>query len=325
MTHPSRRGLLAGATALLAAPGLLRAQGAWPQGQATSIVIPYAAGGAPDVLGRIIAQGFAEKTGGNFILEHKPGASTTLAARQVARARPDGSSLLMGTVVTFTTAPFALRSLGYDPVADFAHITQIAETLFILVANPRWESLDHVLTEARRRPGQITYATWGVGSTSHLGMVDLMQRTGTEMLHVPFNGTPPALTETIAGRTDLMISTFAPAKPHVEGGRLRALGMASAARTAALPDVPTLAELGQRDFVVSGWFSLQAPAGTPQAVQDRVNDLAKEAFGTPAAAETFARLGFAPTEPGPAVLTARIRRELELNRELMRRAGIQPE
>ncbi len=325
MSHPLRRGVLAGAAGLIASPSILRAQASWPQGQAVSIAIPYAAGGAPDVLGRIITQGFAEKAGGTFILDHKPGASTTLAARQVARARPDGNSLLMGTIVTFTMAPFALRSIGYDPVADFAHITQIAETLFILVAHPRWESLDQVLAEARRRPGQLTYATWGVGSTSHLGMVDLMQRTGTELLHVPFNGTPPALTETIAGRTDLMISTFAPAKPHVESGRLRALGMASAARTPALPDVPTLSELGQRDFVIGGWFSLQAPAGTPQAIQDRVNELAKEAFGTPAVAETFARLGFAAAEPGPGALRGRILRELDLNRTLMQRAGIQPE
>ncbi|MBR0682319.1 tripartite tricarboxylate transporter substrate binding protein [Roseomonas eburnea] len=324
MTRLDRRAFFA-ATGLLAAPRLVRAQGNWPQGQTTSLVIPYAAGGSPDVLGRIITQGFAERTGATFIMDHKPGASTTLAARHVARARPDGATLLMGTIVTFTMAPYALRNLGYDPVGDFAHITQIAETLFVMVAHPRWESLDHVLAEARRRPGQLTYATWGVGSTSHLGMVDLMQRTGTELLHVPFNGTPPALTETIAGRTDVMISTFAPAKPHVESGRLRALGMVSAARTPALPDVPTMTELGQRDFVVGGWFSLQAPAGTPKPILDRVNDLAKEAFGTPAAAETFARLGFAAAEPGPEALIARIRRELDQNRELMRRAGIQPE
>lgn len=320
-----RRALLGASAAALCLPRPARAQAGWPQGQATSLVIPYAAGGAPDVLGRLFTQGFAERTGGTFILDHKPGASTTLAARQVARARPDGHTLLMGTVVTFTTAPFALRNLGYDPVADFAHITQIAETLFIMVAHPRWESLDHVLTEARRRPGEITYATWGVGSTSHLGMVDLMGRAGVDMLHVPFNGTPPALTETIAGRTDVMISTFAPAKPHVEGGRLRALGMLSTARTQALPDVPTMTELGQRDFVLGGWFSLQAPPGTPRPILDRVNELAKEAYGTPAAAETFARLGFAPTEPGPEALMRRIRAEMELNRELMRRAGIQPE
>ncbi|MBR0672051.1 Bug family tripartite tricarboxylate transporter substrate binding protein [Neoroseomonas soli] len=324
MTSLNRRSLLA-ASGLLAAPGLVRAQGNWPQGQATSLVIPYAAGGSPDVLGRIITQGFAERSGGTFIMDHKPGASTTLAARHVARARPDGTTLLMGTIVTFTMAPYALRSLGYDPINDFAHITQIAETLFIMVAHPRWESLDHVLSEARRRPGQLTYATWGVGSTSHLGMVDLMQRTGTEMLHVPFNGTPPALTETIAGRTDVMISTFAPAKPHVESGRLRALGMVSAARTPALPDVPTMTELGQRDFVLGGWFSLQAPSGTPRPILDRVNDLAKEAFATPATAEAFARLGFARAEPGPEALMARIRRELDQNKDLMRRAGIQPE
>ncbi|HWT07674.1 MAG TPA: tripartite tricarboxylate transporter substrate binding protein [Roseomonas sp.] len=325
MSYPNRRGLLTGAAGLLAAPRLAGAQPAWPLGQGVSLVAPYAPGGAPDVVGRIFTQGCAERTGGTFILEHKPGASTTLAARHVARARPDGYTLLLGTIVTFTMAPFALRNIGYDPFGDFAHITQVADSLFLMVANPRWESLDHVIAEARRRPGQLTYATWGVGSTSHLGMLDLMRRTGVEMLHVPFNGTQPGLTETLAGRTDVMISTFAPARPHVESGRLRALGIPAATRSAALPDVPTLIELGQRDFVMGGWFSLQAPAATPRPIVERINDLAKEAFGTPAAAETFARLGFVATEPGPEALLARIRREYDLNRDLMRRAGIQPE
>jgi tripartite-type tricarboxylate transporter receptor subunit TctC len=322
---PSRRGLAAAGFAGLALPRAARAQAPWPRGQAVSLVLPYAAGGSPDVLGRIITEGFAERSGGTFVMEHKPGATTTLAARYVQRARPDGYTLLMGTVVTFTMAPHAMRNLGYDPLGDFAHITQIAETIFILVANPRWQSLDHLIAEARRRPGQLTYATWGVGSTSQLGMLELMRRTGTELLHVPFNGTPPALTETLAGRTDVMISTFAPAKPHVEAGRLRALALIAGARTPALPEVPTMAEVGQADFTLGGWFSLQAPAGTPQPILDRVTELAREAFSTPASVAIFDRLGFAPTPYGRAPLEARIRAELDLHRDLMQRAGINPE
>lgn len=323
---PGRRGLAAAAgLAGLALPRLARAQAPWPRGQTVSLVLPYAAGGAPDVLGRIITEGFAERSGGTFILDHKPGASTTLAARAVQRARPDGSTLLMGTVVTFTMAPFALRNLGYDPLRDFAHVTQIAETLFVMVAHPRWESLDQVIAEARRQPGRLSYASWGVGSTSHLGMLDLMKRTGTEFLHVPFNGTPPALTETLAGRTDVMISTFAPAKPHVEAGRLRALGLLARERTPALPELPTMSELGQAGFTLGGWFSLQAPAGTPQPILDRVEALAREAFSAPATAAIFERLGFAPTPYGRAPLEARIRSELDLHRDLMQRAGINPE
>ncbi|MBB5689834.1 tripartite tricarboxylate transporter substrate binding protein [Roseomonas alkaliterrae] len=323
MIRLPRRALLSGA-ALLAAP-TVRAQGAWPGSQPVSVVIPYAAGGATDVVARLLLDGLAARTGGTFIMDHKPGASTTIAARHVARARPDGMTLLLGTNVTFTTAPHALRTIGFDPLEDFAHVTLLAEPLFLLVAHPRWGSLAALLAAAKERPGALSYATWGVGSTSHLGMVDLCARAGVEMLHVPFNGAPPALTETIAGRTDAMMSTFAPARPQVEGGRVAALGIPSPRRAASLPSVPTIAEQGFPDFTVSGWFSLSAPKGTPEPILERLGAAAAEAFASPQAAATYDRLGFVQATPGREVMIARLRREFEQNRELMQRAGIRPE
>ncbi len=152
--RPSRRRLLLAAAAASAAmprPG--RADTTWPDGRPVALVIPYGPGGGTDILGRVVTQSLAERHGGAFVMDHKPGASTTLAARHVARARPDGHTLLLGSVGTFSLAPFAYRNPGYDPLQDFAHITMIAETILVLVAHPRWASLEHAVAGAKRRPG----------------------------------------------------------------------------------------------------------------------------------------------------------------------------
>jgi tripartite-type tricarboxylate transporter receptor subunit TctC len=317
--------------AALAAPALLLAPGgraqSWPGGQTVSVIMPYSPGGSTDVLGRILTQGLSERLGGTFIMEHRPGATTTLGARHVARARPDGLTLLLGTVATFTLAPFAIRSIGYDPVADFEHLTMLAETGFVLVAHPRTPSVPALIEAARARPGQLAYASWGVGSTAHVLMLDFCRRTGTEMLHVPFNGSPPALTETIAGRTDAIMSVVAPARAQVEAGRLAGLAIPAAERLEALPNIPTVEEvgLGLQGLRSAGWFSLQAPSGTPAAITERLAAAAIESFRTPEALRRLAEMGFLATPPGPEPLRARIAEEMALHRDLLTRAGVTPE
>jgi tripartite-type tricarboxylate transporter receptor subunit TctC len=322
---PGRRAAVLGGAAALAWAGAARAQAGYPGGRTVSLILPYAPGGGTDVVARILGDGLTERFGGTFVSEHRPGATTTLAARHVARARPDGTTLLIGTNSTFTQAPFAFRSLGYDPEADFAHISLLCESAYLLVARPRWDSLAAALAAARREPGRLSYASWGVGSTAHLLMLDLLGRTGTEMLHVPFNGPAPGLTETLTGRVDLMFSTFAPAKPHVEAGRLRALGTPHESRLALMPEVPTLIEQGQPGFVVSAWWSLSAPAGTPAPLLAALGEATPAAFTKPAAREMMDRLGLLPAPFGPAPMRARIARDLAANGDLMRRAGIVPE
>ncbi len=322
---PRRRALLAAAFAPWATPRPARSQGAWPAGQTVSVVVPYAPGGASDVVGRLLTAGLQERLGGNFVMEHRPGASTALAARHVARAKPDGLTLLLGTIATFTLTPLAFRAPGYDPVADFAHATMLCETLSLLVAPPRWTGLAELLAAAKQRPGALSYASWGVGTTAHLPMVDLCGRASVEMLHVPYNGAPPALTDTIAGRTDCMFALLAACKPHLEAGRLRGLAVPTAARPAVLPDVPTFAELGFPDFVYTGWYSLQAPPGTPEPILDRLSDAAIDTFKDPRTRELMVSQGIARAPGGKAALLARIERELPLHRELMRKAGMAPE
>jgi tripartite-type tricarboxylate transporter receptor subunit TctC len=315
---PTRRAALA--APLLALPlAAPRAQGA-----ATQVVIPYAPGGASDVVGRLLTEGLAQRLGGAFVMDHKPGASTTIAARHVARARPDGQTLLLGTIVTFSMAPLALRQPGYDPVADFTHLTQLCDTEALLVANPRWASLAQLFEAARQRPGQLSYASWGIGTTAHLPMVELTARAGVEMLHVPFNGSPPAMTEVIAGRVDCMIALVAACRGHVEAGRMRALGAVTVNRVAAFPAIPTVAEQGFPGFGGGAWYSLQAPPGLPEPLKARLTQAAVETFSVPAAIEFMRAQGLAPaTAFGEAALVARIRRELDQHRELMARAGIQ--
>lgn len=200
----------------------------------------------------------------------------------------------------------------------------VCETLSLLVAHPRWRSLAELLAAAKARPGALSFATWGVGTTAHLPMLDLMARTGTEMLHVPYNGAPPALTDTIAGRTDCMFALLAACKGHLEGGRVRGLAVPTATRPAPLPDVPTFAELGFAGFIYTGWYGVQAPPGTPEPIQARILEALTAHFADPKVQAFMAGQGLAPSEMGREALLARIRRELALHKGLMDRAGLQP-
>jgi len=323
MTGQSRRTLLLAAAGGLAAPGL-RAQGGYPGGGTVAVVIPYSPGGASDVVGRLVTQGLQDRLGGTFVMDHRPGASTSIAARHVARARPDGMTLLCGTIATFSLTPLALRNPGYDPIADFIHVTQVCETLSLLVAHPRWSSLEELLAAAKARPEAISYATWGAGTTAHLPMLDLGVRAGANMLHVPYNGAPPALTDTIAGRTDCMFALLAASKGHLEAGRVRGLAVPTATRAPQLPGVPTFVEKGFADFIWGGWYSVQAPLGTPAPIVEQLNQALAQVFADQRTIDFMATQGLAPAPMGRAALVARIERELPLHRTLMQRAGLEP-
>ena len=320
-----RRALLGAA---LAMPGLALAQGKGPEGwpsRSVSLVIPFSPGGGTDVVARILQEGFAETFGANFVMDHKPGAATTLGTRAVARARPDGMTLLCGSNTALSQAPYAFRNLGYDPLTDFTPISLTYASAYLLVANPRWGSLEAVIAAARREPGRLSYATWGVGSTAHLLMLELAERTGTEMLHVPFGGPAPALTEILAGRVDLMFTTFAPARAHVQEGRLRPLAAPHEQRLAAAPDVPTLAEQGLPEILVSAWWCLAAPAGLPAPIATALEAAVRSATARPLALRLAEEFGLLPLPFGSGALRDRIGRDLARNEGLMRKAGISPE
>ncbi len=324
----SRRMLL-GSAVSLAAPALARAQGkgpeGWPNGRSVSLVIPFTPGGGTDVIARILQEGLGESFGGNFVMEHKPGASTTVGVRHVARARPDGATLLIGSNSGFAQAPFAYRNLGYDPLADFTHVSLLYASAYLLVAQPRWESFGQIIEAAKREPGKLSYGTWGLGSTAHLMMLEMNERTGTEMLHVPFGGPAPALTEILAGRVDMMFTTFAPARAHVLEGRLRALAAPHEDRLAAVPQAPTTGELGLAGFLASAWWGLAGPANLPPPLSMALDQAVADAVGRPAARRLAEEFGLLPLPLGREAMRARIRHDLAQNEGLMRKAGITPE
>jgi tripartite-type tricarboxylate transporter receptor subunit TctC len=274
---------------------------------------------------RILQEGFGETFSGTFVMEHKPGASTTVGARFVARARPDGGTLLVGSNSALSQAPFAYRNLGYDPLGDFTFISLLYASAYLLVAHPRWGIFAQVIEAARRQPGKLSYGTWGVGSTAHMLMLELCERTGVEMLHVPFGGPAPALTEILAGRVDLMFTTFAPARGHVLEGRLNALGAPHEQRLAAVPRVPTTGELGLPELLVSAWWCLAGPAGLPASLATALEQAVRGAIVRPQARRLAEEFGLLPLPLGPEAMRARITRDLALNEVLMRKAGITPE
>ncbi|MCW8085588.1 Bug family tripartite tricarboxylate transporter substrate binding protein [Sabulicella glaciei] len=318
----TRRALLGGAMAGAAlCAGTASAQG----GRVTSLVMPYAPSGGQELLGRILIEGFAERFGGSFVMDHRPGAGTTLAARHVARARPDAQTLLVGTNVTFAQAQFAYRNPGYDPDRDFAHISLLAEALYFLCVNPKWQSVQEVVEEARRRPGQLAYTSWGVGSVAHLTGVDFCRREGIDMIHVPFNGTAAAVTEVIAGRADFIFCILSSCLPHVEAGRLRAVATPSPERIPGFPEIRTMVEHGYSDFVQLPWFSLSGPAGLPEETALALEEVTRAAFAKESAKQRLAALGLVPAARGAADMRARIASDRVTNQRLMHQAGIEPQ
>ncbi len=320
-----RRAVLAAGLVPLLAPRIGRAQSTFPGNRPVSLIIPYAAGGIPDVFGNAINQGLQERLGGTFVMDHKPGASTTLGTRLAARARPDGTTLVFAGNATFTITPFVLRSAGYDPAKDFTWLGMTGIAVYLFVAHPRWESLEQILAAAKRRPNELSYATWGVGSAAHLGTFDLLRRVGAEMIHVPYNGTAAALVDVSSGRVDFMLTTLAPARPHMEANRVRALGIATARRFRPLPDLPTVAEQGFPGYVVPNWTGVAAPAGLPDAIAGPLETALAQTFSDEALLARLEPLGITAGPTGARAMREQVAKDLAENADLVRRAGITPE
>ena len=297
---PSRRQL---AFALLAAPLAARAQAAWPS-RAVRIVVPFAAGGTTDILARALAPELQRALGQPVIVENKPGAGGNNGAADVAKAAPDGHTILMGTVGTHAINPALYAKMPYDHVKDFVPVTLVAGVPNVLVMNPlhaQQNGIDSVATLiafARQRPGKLNMASSGNGTSIHLAGELFKSMTGTFMLHLPYGGSNPALIDLIAGNTDLMFDNLPSALPHITSGRLKALAVTSSARSAALPELPTVEEAGGpalKGFEASSWFGLLAPAGTAADIVNRVQAETAKALGSPALKERLQSQGAVPS------------------------------
>ncbi|WP_454735603.1 Bug family tripartite tricarboxylate transporter substrate binding protein [Cupriavidus necator] len=302
---PPRRRLLAlGATlccsAALAAfipPAAHADPGAWPA-RPIRLVVGYAAGGATDVIARVVAQKLGAQLGQPVVVDNRPGANSNVGAEVVARSAPDGYTLYVYTIANTINASL-YDKLGYDPLKDFEPIGLIARIPNILVVNPRLpvHSVAEYIKFARESPQGVTFASSGAGSSIHLSGEMFKMQAKLNMLHVPYRGSAPAVTDLMGGQVQSMFDNTPSSLPHVQAGKLRAIAITSARRSPLLPDVPTVAESGFPGFDVQSWFSLAAPAGTPRPVVERLNGALNKVLGAPEVRQRLQDLA-ATTEPG---------------------------
>ena len=259
----------------LAAAAALALPGAWAQtwpSRSVSIIVPFPAGGTTDVLARALGQELSKTLGQPVVVENKPGAGATLGADYVAKAKPDGYTLLMGAV-HHTIATSVYRKLGYDFEKDFAPITTVALVPNVLVVNPQGpaKTVQELLAQAKAQPGKLTYGSNGTGTGQHLIGAQFEGMGGVQLLHVPYKGSGPLTTDLLGGQISMSFDTVTPVLPHIKAGKLRALAVTTAKRSVALPDVPTLEEAGLPGFDMGTWFGMLAPAGTPKDIVARLN------------------------------------------------------
>ncbi|HEY4254290.1 MAG TPA: tripartite tricarboxylate transporter substrate binding protein [Roseomonas sp.] len=318
-----RRALLA-MPAALAAPRLARAQG-WPE-RPVRMLMGFPPGGPTDIVGRLIASGLQEAIGQPVVFENRPGANSVLAAEVVARAAPDGYTLLFASNSLVMNASVYAR-LPYDPVTSFAPIGLVATSpnVFWCGTGQPWRTLDEVVAAAKANPGQLGYASTGNGGNGHFGGETLRQALGIDITHVPYRGTAPALQDVLAGRVPLMLQTLVGAIGPYRADQLRPLVVFGPQRAPELPDVPTLAELGH-DVADSGvWFGVLAPHGAPAPIVQRVSDALAALLQRADTRERLATQASIPAFAGPDAFATRIRDDVGRWAEVARRAGMRPE
>jgi tripartite-type tricarboxylate transporter receptor subunit TctC len=287
-------------------------------------VVPFPPGGATDLLSRLIAQNLEKRLGKPFVIENRPGGGTSIATGAVAKAMPDGYTLLSASVTSLAVNPAIFRVLPYDPVRDFVPIALLAGTPFALVVNPALpvKSVADLIGLARAKPGELSFGSAGVGTPHHLYMELLKTMTGIEMQHVPYRGSVAALTDIVAGHIPMMICDVAPSLELIETGRVRAIAVSTAARIDALPTVPPLADT-IAGFDESGWQMVVAPAATPGPVVERLHAAVKSILDMPETRSELIRLGMTPFHtPALPDLKAHVKQEGARWAKIVQQAGI---
>jgi tripartite-type tricarboxylate transporter receptor subunit TctC len=324
----NRRQLSVGFASLVCAPSVLHAQ-SFPTKQIT-IVVPFAAGGPSDAMARLIAQGLTEITGSQTIVENVVGAGGTTGSARVARAEPDGHTIVFGNIGTHAANAGLYKQLLYNPVADFEPITMVASVPFILSVKASSPAPDFAAFRklAVEQGDRLSYGSAGVGSASHLASLMLIAAIGSKAVHVPYRGAGPALNDLIAGQLDFMSDQTVTMLPHAQAGSVRPVAVLSRERIAQLPNVPTAIEGGVPDFEVEAWNALFAPKGTPAAIVQRLNQLVADAMRRDSIRPRFAQFGAktpTPDQAGPAPLRIHVAAEVKRWSEAIRAAGVSVE
>jgi tripartite-type tricarboxylate transporter receptor subunit TctC len=326
MFHPSRRLTLqaaAGTLAGLAVPAL-RAQGAaWPR-QAIRFVVPFAPGGTSEIVARAVAAELTKQLGQTVFVDNKGGGGGVPAMAEVAKAAPDGHTMVMTHVGTMAVNPIIFPSQPFNVDRDFTPVTLLARVPNLLVCHPDVpaKTFAEFVAWAKKNPGQLNYGSAGNASAGHLAMEYLKMVSGTFMLHIPYRGTGPMMTDLLANRTQATFTGLPALMPHVKAGKLRALAVGTAKRLPALPDVPTVAEHGHKDFETSQWYGVSVPAGVPAEIVRRLQDECQKALRSNAVTERFAADSAAAGGGTSAEYAAFIKQQQAVWQPIVRRAGI---
>jgi tripartite-type tricarboxylate transporter receptor subunit TctC len=294
--------------------------------QLIRLVVPFAAGGTADALARIVGDNLSQRWGSPVIVENKPGAQGNIGMAAVAKSPPDGYTLALVPVGNAAVNPSLFKDLPYNPIKDFAPISQLAvvENVLVVNGNSNIKTLDQLIALGKSKVGNITYSTPGAGSQAHLAAELLAHATGIELTHVPYRGLAPALTDVLNGEITMTFAQLSNAKPFIENGRLRALGVASRERSAALPDVPTIAEAGKLPgFEAVSWYALMAPAHTPDAVVRKLYGEVASIMRLPGVGTALEAQGAKPVGGTPEQLAAVIADDTARWSKLIREAHIE--
>jgi tripartite-type tricarboxylate transporter receptor subunit TctC len=310
---------LAAAALISATP--LHAQN-WPSGQPIKVIIPFTAGSATDVIARTVFEQVGSQIGQTFVVDNRVGASGTLGANAVAKADPDGYTLLVNSS-SHTITPSTFPNLPYDTEKDFAAVIPLANLANVLVVAPsKYKSVKDVADAARAKPGALNYASAGAGSASHVNAERFLMAANAKAQHVPFKGAPEALREIVADRIDFYFTPLAPARGLINDGKLAAIAVSSSQRSKALPDVPTTIEAGLPNSEYNFWIGVFAPAKTPAPIVERLHKEIAAALANPGVQEKLTKLGADPMTMSSADFRALIGKEIKDNAALVKAAGI---
>ncbi|ELA00061.1 MFS transporter [Cupriavidus sp. TKC] len=288
------------------------------------LVVPFTPGGTTDILARLIAQKSGEVLGQSVIVDNRPGAGGNIGAEAVARATPDGYTLLMGTLGTQVTNQFIYARMPYDSAKDFAPVTLVANSPNVLLVNSTLpaNSVGELIALAKREPGKINYASTSTGGSPHLSGELLNAMAGTTMQHVPYKGAAPAMTDLLAGQVNLMFDNLPSALAQIQAGKVKALAVTSIKRASVLPAVPTVRESGLPGYEVNSWFGLLAPAGTPPERVRQIQQAVDKALAMPDVRKRIEQLGAEPGGEGSAAFAAEIKADTEKWSRVIKSAGI---
>lgn len=290
------------------------------------LVVPSSPGGGTDISARIIAPDLSKLLGQQVVVENRPGAGTMIGGEVVAKAAPDGYTLLMG-ISTLAINPAIYRKVPYEVLRDFAPITQAVSLPNVIVGHPSLpaKSVKELVALAKSRPGQLTFSSAGLGTSPHLSMELFLSMSRVKMLHVPYKGSGPAAIDLIAGQVQLMAPNMLTAYPHIKSGRMRAYGVTSPKRSAGAPEIPTIAEAGLPGYEAVQWYGVLAPAATPRAIVTRLHGDIVKVLQQPSVRELLGKDGAEPVGSTPEQFAAFIKDETAKWAKVVKDAGLQPE